>query len=191
MEKGHIILLNGTSSSGKSTLSWELQSQSAEEYYWLSNDAFTDMPHNSYYDRDRTKTYATAISMLFKTAMLFLSNGINVIIDHVMLDDESGKSQELLDCVETLRDAHVLFVFVSCPLDELNRRELARQDRAIGLAKSQYEKLLPEDFYDIVVDTCANTTEECARQILRKQQSMIQNNEPTAFDRMKKRYGHI
>jgi chloramphenicol 3-O phosphotransferase len=135
VEKGHIILLNGTSSSGKSTLSWELQAQSAEEYYWLSNDAFTDMPHNAYYDRDRMKTYATAISMLFKTAMLFLSNGINVIIDHVMLDDESGKMQELLDCVETLRDAHVLFVFVSCPLDELNRRELARQDTPSALQK--------------------------------------------------------
>ena len=89
MKNGHIIFQNGTSSAGKSTLSWEIQGQSEEEYYWLSNDAFTDMPHNSYYDKDRQGTFDRAIMMMYKTVLLYTENGYNVVIDHVLLDDGS------------------------------------------------------------------------------------------------------
>jgi chloramphenicol 3-O phosphotransferase len=48
----------------------------------------------------------------------------------------------------------------------LNRRETARGDREIGLAAGQTDKIIPKDDYDLVVDTHALTTEECARRIM-------------------------
>ena len=111
MKQGSVIFLNGTSSAGKSTLSWAIQEQSDAEYYWLSNDAFTDMPHNKYYEKDWRATFHTAISMMYKTVRLYTEHGLNVIIDHVLLDDAHG-NQELAECLELMRGIPVTFVFV-------------------------------------------------------------------------------
>jgi chloramphenicol 3-O phosphotransferase len=177
--------LNGTSSAGKSTLAWKLQEYLEQDYYWLSNDAFSDMPHNKQYDRDRTGTFRTAITMLYRTVRLFVEDGKNVIIDHVMTYDDKGDCEELFDCAKFMQGIPVLFVFVSCPLEELNRREIARGDRIIGNAEGQFHKLLPADTYDLVVDTYANTTEKCAELIIDKQKSVLSDpNYVTAFDRI-------
>lgn len=180
MEKGHIIFLNGTSSAGKSTLSWEIQGQSDEEYYWLSNDAFTDMPHNTYYERDAKGTFHKAIAMMYKAVLLYVDNGINVIIDHVMLDDDQDK--ELMECARYFQDVHVTFVFVRCPLEELKRRELARGDREIGNAEKQYLSLYPESLYGVIVDTHVSSTSDCAAMILSENARLLaDSNAKTAF----------
>ncbi|MCL1787860.1 MAG: chloramphenicol phosphotransferase CPT family protein, partial [Defluviitaleaceae bacterium] len=93
---------------------------------------------------------------------MYSDRGYNVIVDGV-LDDESW-----MDIfVEILHDNPVLFVHVTCPAAELTRRELARGDREIGLAVEQLDYLCPkEPFYDITVDTHANTTQACADKII-------------------------
>ena len=185
MSIGNVIWLNGTSSAGKSTLAWKLQEYMEKDYYWLSNDAFTDMPHNKQYDRDWSGTYRTAITMLYRTVRLFVEDGKNVIIDHVMTNDDKGVCEELIDCVKFMHGIHVMFLFVSCPLDELNRREKARGDRNIGNAESQFIKLMPTDIYDFVVNTYDDTTEKCAELIIEKHNIIL--NDPsyvTAFESM-------
>lgn len=183
---GNIIWLNGTSSSGKSTLAWKLQEYLEEDYYWLSNDAFTDMPHNKQYDRDWHGTFRTAIDMLYRTVRLFVEDGKNVIIDHVLLDDIRG-NEELLNCVKFMQGIHVMFVFVSCPIEELIRREKSRGDREAGNAEKQFAHLYPANIYDFVVDTYSNTTEKCAELIIGKHNNMLSDlNYVTAFERMLK-----
>lgn len=185
MSIGNIIWLNGASSAGKSTLAWKLQEYMDQDYYWLSNDAFTDMPHNKQYDRDWTETYRTAITMLYRTVRLFIEDGKNVIIDHVMTNNEKGVCEELFDCVKFMHGIHVMFLFVTCPLEELNRREKARGDRKIGNAESQFDKLLPAKMYDFTVDTYADTTEKCAELIIQKHNNILSDpNYVTAFERM-------
>lgn len=191
MSVGNIIWLNGTSSAGKSTLAWKIQEYHVEDYYWLSNDAFTDMTHNKQYDRDRAKTFKTAITMLYRTVLLYIEDGKNVIIDHVMLNDDEGICEELRDCVKFMHGYHVMFVSVNCPIEELLRREKSRGDREIGNAGNQFIHALPADMYDFVVDTYANTTEKCAELIIEKQKSMLGDpNYVTAFERMYSEKSH-
>ena len=187
MKKGHVIFLNGTSSAGKSTLSWQIQEQSDAEYYWLSNDAFTDMPHNKYYDIDRQGTFTKAITMMYKTVLLYTANGYNVIIDHVLLDDEHGRS-ELAECAELFREIHVTFVHVKCPLEKLKEREVKRGDREIGNAERQYKKLYPDEVYDIIVDTHSTSIENCASIVISGHEQFLKGDAyQTSFARMLKR----
>jgi len=87
---------------------------------------------------------------------------MNVIVDTVI--DEQEWLDEILDI---LHDCPVLFVHVTCPLDEMKRREKERGDRLVGLAKEQISLLCPLDnTYDISVDTYKNTHDECADRIM-------------------------
>ena len=78
-----------------------------------------------------------------------------------------------------LQDNPFFFVHVTCPKEELVKRELARGDREIGLAVEQLEYLSPkEQIYDITVGTHVNTADECANKII----ALLDNSDsPQAF----------
>jgi len=166
MKKGTIICLNGVSSSGKSTIARALQENLQEPYYWMSEDTFTFILPDKFNifkndTEDNEKIWDQAIVNYYYAIKMYSERGYNVIVDGV-LDDE-----EWVDIfVEILHDNPVLFVHVTCPEEELVRRELARGDREIGLAVEQLAYLCPkEQIYDITVDTHIDTTEECAGKI--------------------------
>ena len=80
------------------------------------------------------------------------------MIDHVLL-----KIDNLMDeCIELLHEYPVLFVHVTCPLEELRRREEKRGNPS-GAGESQLPLLIPQNTYDIAVDT---TKEECVDKII-------------------------
>ena len=166
MAKGKIIFLNGVSSSGKTTLAKTLQDKLSEPFYVLSNDMFTDdavVPDKfTYIDMDAT--YQRALKGLYYAVKGFSDAGINTIADDVLLR-ENGYDR-LKQCVDLLHDYPILFVHVTCPIDELRRREENRGDRGIGQSESQLADLTPQDTYDITVDTHINTKEECADKII-------------------------
>ena len=101
-------------------------------------------------------------STTWNTIKLFSDLGIDVIVDFVHI----GMSSLMEYFVNLRYECLVLYVNVSCPLEELCRREKERGDRQIGLAESQLSQLNPQDTYDIVVDTFNSTTEECADRII-------------------------
>ena len=169
MQKGRIIFLNGVSSSGKTTLAKVLQEQLEEPFFLLSLDAFANMmrmPENCYaysddngmYNHDKWLQIEDKILSAFHhTIKTFSDIGLHTIVDRVFLEKER---------VGLLRDYPVLFVYVTCPPEELRRREEKRGDREIGQGESQLSQLFPQDTYDITVDTHNNTTEECADKII-------------------------
>lgn len=57
MNKGKIILLNGTSSSGKSTLAKALQSVLDEPYLYIDGDLFWRMFPDAYFDKRPNEEY--------------------------------------------------------------------------------------------------------------------------------------
>ena len=67
--------------------------------------------------------------------------------------------------VEALNEYPILYVNVTCPLEELRRREKER-DRQIGSSESDLKWIASQCTYDITVDTHANTSEECANKII-------------------------
>jgi len=169
MQKGKIIFLNGVSSSGKTTIAKTLQKKLTEPYCWLSVDNFLDtMDERFLNDQEWLRAGGVewiwkALECFHKSIKLFSDIGLNVIADHVV------QKQDWLDeCLDLLRDSDVLFVHVTCPLEELNRREKERGDRQIGQGESQLEMLLPKGgIYDITIDTFNSSKEECADEIIK------------------------
>jgi chloramphenicol 3-O phosphotransferase len=163
MNKGNIILLNGVSSAGKTTLAKAIQARMIEPYFLFGNDVFFDMLPDGLVDLDWPEAEFQAMFLLSRTARLFSDLGKHVILDTVLLS--VMKNDPYRDLRETLAGYPVCFVRVVCPVQELARRERQRGDRDIGQAESQLPLLNPQDGYDLVLDTHAHSGEECAREI--------------------------
>ena len=165
MEKGKIIILNGVSSAGKSTLARTLQDRLSEPFYILANDTFCYMSPVKFIEINAHETYSRALIGMYHTIKTFSDIGINVIVDDVFLQ-ENNPPNRLEECLKLIHEFPVLFVQVTCPLEELRRREKERGDRGIGQGESQLAILDPQDTYDITVDTFNETLEDCADKII-------------------------
>ena len=156
-----VIILNGPSSSGKSTLAGALQYLIREKigylYEIVSIDDFLKMSaHETIYEDDVFEISPALLEAVLSA--LRASNG--VIIDHVIT------SKRIFDrLTEALGDYNTKLIHVTCPREVLKAREAERANRCLGSAEASDEYLFPKDGYDMTVDTHAMSTEECAEQI--------------------------
>lgn len=164
MNKGKIIVLNGVSSSGKTTLAKEIQDAFDEPYMRLSIDDFINMMPSKMIKTDLGNTVYKCQTIMLQTITMLSDAGINVVVDNIMLT----YFQTLKQYISELYDYPVLFVKVDCPPHELRRREADRGDRAIGQGDSQIDDLEPKTMYDITVNTFINTISECVKLIEKK-----------------------
>ena len=175
MKKGTIVLLNGTSSSGKTSISIELINQKEILFHHLSIDDFF-MNFNEFIDKKfpdfkptrevDNQVVAQIIfdpinSMYYSTIKLFSEMGLNVIADTVIDNDKRFN-----ECLDVFFDQPTLFIGVMCSREELMRRERIRGDRQIGLANSQFDKVYCFNEYDLEVNTEELSPIECAEKIL-------------------------
>ncbi|MHC1694433.1 MAG: AAA family ATPase [Eubacteriales bacterium] len=160
MKKGIIIFLNGVSSSGKTTLAKALHDLSPEPPYYISNDLFAAMIPGKYFND--TQKINESFSIMYSLIKTFSDKNVNIVVDSLLLS-----FFRMHQCVETLHNYPVLFVKVTCPSEELRRREEKRGDREIGQGESQLVDLVPIDTYDITVDTYNSSTEDCADMIIK------------------------
>ena len=163
MEKGIIILLNGVSSSGKTTLSKAIQDTMQEPYFLMGNDLFFEMLPDRFCQADWMEAEYQALHMMGRTARLFSDAGKHVIIDAVLLSVQKNDPYAAIQ--NALAGCPVCLVHVVCPAEVLRRRERERKDRDIGQAEGQLSLLYPKDGYDLIIDTHSNTPQECAAQI--------------------------
>lgn len=170
MKKGKIILLNGVSSSGKTSLGWKIQDTAKTHYYLISQDQFCEMWPAPFWSQNPEKEFNHTMSMMYKTIEMFASLGENVVVDHVLLNNEKLKSDNgegtLEDFKKHLDGYEVLYVHVTCQIEELRKREAERGDREIGNAEGQIPYIDPQSGYDITVDTSVDSLDECAKKIL-------------------------
>lgn len=191
MKQGLIVFLNGTSSSGKTSISMELKNQKEIPFHHLSIDDFFrnyfDFINNKFQDTEPTKEvdnigqiiFDPIVSVYYATIKLFLEMGLNVIVDTVIDNDKRFN-----DYLDVLFDYPTLFVGVICSKEELARREQIRGDREIGLANSQYDKIYFFNEYDLEVNTEELSPTECAEKIL----SFIKSDQDySAFKKLSKR----
>ena len=157
------ILLNGTSSSGKTSIARAIQKMASIPFLYASVDAFTDM-----FDWDVIagaelwqECDQAGVAIFHRSLPALLSTRFPVVIDHVL--EHRHWHQE---CHEALQGHKVLSVGVHCPLELLREREKARGDRGIGLAERQYPRVHRHGGYDLEVDTSKLSPNECAQHIL-------------------------
>jgi chloramphenicol 3-O phosphotransferase len=155
-----IILLNGTSSAGKSSIAYKIQEFGDLPYLHVKMDTFLRM---AAHDHIRRRETSNLIIKGFHNSLAGLSVAGNcLVIDHVFQEQEW-----FLNCLKALKDLRVYFIGVHCDLETLKQREINRGDRSIGTAEYQYERVHTKTTYDFEVDTANATAETCAQAILK------------------------
>ena len=154
-------MLNGPSSSGKSTLSKALQGlieeKRNEKYGIISIDDFMKLStEETIYEDD---VFEIAGDMC-ASALEALKTAPGVIIDHVITSERIYRQ-----LTELLGEHRIHSVHVTCPLNVLLGREYARKNRCLGSAEASYTYLFPKDEYDLTVDTSIMTPAECSAKI--------------------------
>ena len=172
---GRVVLLNGTSSAGKTTLALALQRALGDYWHYWALDQFRDgMParHRGLNSQDgepgarglnvvpvaHVRGMVSEIRFgdlglrmlrgMRRAAAAFAREGNNLIIDDLCLEPEF-----LADYVTALKDLDVLFVGLRCRAEVLDARERERPGRFPGTAVRQDERVHRTAVYDLEIDT--------------------------------------
>ncbi|GAB2802732.1 chloramphenicol phosphotransferase [Streptomyces chlorus] len=182
MAAGRVIFLNGTSSSGKSSIARELLGVLDDGvFFHLAVDSFNAMRTKRPLAQEDLDTALRRTRMGFHRSIAAMADvGNDVVVDHVL-----SEPWRLVDCLAVLRPKDVLFVGVHCSPDELTRREKARGDRPPGLAALQYDLVHQHGDYDLECDTGTASPRECAELI---KEFLPRWPTTTAFTRLRARY---
>lgn len=166
LRSGRVILLNGASSAGKSTVARNLRLLLKEEAMIFSMDDYLAM---------NLGKYETALDAVRETGLPFIESfhaaiaeaarkGALVIVDHVI-----GESRRwILDLLNRLDGIPRILVRVECRQDILLERERRRTDRtpAPSHAQRQHESIHRHFPHNLSIDTSGATPRECAMQII-------------------------
>ncbi|WP_092160057.1 chloramphenicol phosphotransferase [Bosea sp. CRIB-10] len=150
---GRIILLNGASSSGKSSLARAVQARIEEPFWHISIDHLRDsgvLPTARI--RSGQFQWASMRDAFFEgfehSLLAYVRCGNNLVVEHIM------ESRDwLLRLVRLLAGQDVFFVGLHCYLAELDRREIARGDRRIGDARRDFHQIHSYCRYDAELDS--------------------------------------
>lgn len=180
--EGRIILLNGASSSGKSSIGRALLPLLPDPWFFVPVDAINAMRSTVHSrvlgDSEITEMLTRTRLGYHRAVAAMASAGNDVIMDYPL-----SEQWRVADLLETLAGYDVTLVEVRCSPDELERRERQRGDRPIGLALSQ-RLVYAHGEFDIVVDTTDTGPSECAKQIVHSLAALVS---PKAFDRLRLR----
>lgn len=177
MAPGKIILINGASSSGKTSIVRALQEVMVEPYLDAGIDKFIWMLPKRYLDRplwDDVLGLATRagqvghrlFSGMHHSIAALSEMGNNVVADHVLVE-----RQWLVECACLFGELPAYFVGVYCPLDVLEQREATRKDRTLGQAKAQAPLVHSHGIYDLKVDSSRMSVQECAHLVRQRIES--------------------
>lgn len=168
-----VIVLNGGSSSGKSTIAEALQELLPDLWLTFGVDAFIDsLPGRGDSPRAditfrsngdvETGTKFMVRESAWRIGLAAMARaGALLILDEVFL--AGGATQTTMRA--TMEGLNVLWVGVHCDPDVAAGREAQRPDRIPGMARTQAQQVHIDMRYDIEVDTTERPPEACARVI--------------------------
>ena len=184
---GKIIILNGTSSSGKSTVGIELKNF-LHQYFFTSIDDFMrglpdsmhgDADHHqaeevgalTKFSEDRTRILDFTITpkgypwlgRFVKGICAFCNKDNGVIFDMIITDDKM-----LHFVADHFREHEVHFVGIICDEETRKQREIGRGDRMHGMYLLNADYVYGACVYDFVVDTSALHPAAAAAEIKHK-----------------------
>jgi len=198
---GRVVIINGPSSVGKSTIAGGIQDAMTEPWLKVGIDDFLRFmperlvnlgpsadPGFRWFPAAATGEEATRIvsgeygHLVMRGMQRAIGGladaGLDVIVDDVLLE-----APWLDGYLEELAAVDVVFVGVTAPLDVIEERELARGDRFPRQARGHYDVVHHDDIYDVKVDTSILDPQACVEQIVER----IQAGPGTAFDLLRER----
>ena len=164
-----IILLNGASSSGKSTFVRALQLALPQPYLNYSSDLLVDgglLPQVNRVEHGTPWSWNVIRPRFFDafhhSIPAFVNAGNRLVVEHIV------EHAHWLDAlVALLAECSVLYVGITCPLDEMEARELRRGNRILGEGRSHLEDGIHTwSGYDLTLDTHAQTAAENIAKVL-------------------------
>jgi chloramphenicol 3-O phosphotransferase len=163
------IVLNGGSSSGKSSIAERLQAILPGLWLHIGVDTLIEaMPATGAgigFAADGTvhvdDEFRTVESAWMTGVAAMVRAGARVVIDDVFLGGPASQQRWR----NALGDLEVLWVGVRCDSTVAAARELTRGDRVPGMAASQADSVHQGVGYDLEVDTTSTDSLACARKI--------------------------
>jgi chloramphenicol 3-O phosphotransferase len=169
-----MIVLNGGSSSGKTSIARSLQAVLTDPWLAISIDMFVDALPPALQAGGPGIGFGTggevSVGPAFRALELTWMQGVaamvragaRVIVDDVFL----GGAESQQRWRDVLDGSVVLWVGVRCDAEVAARREADRRDRPGGMAALQAEIVHRGVAYDFEVDTTERDADECARLIV-------------------------
>ena len=125
--QGRIILLNGTSSSGKSTLVEALRLRLEPQFHYYASDQLADAGFRPVDQEVRFRYRRAFLNGFHRSIAAFAGAGIDLLVEHIV--EEQAWAEELR---VLLAPFDVFWVGVHAPAAEIERREQLRGDRTLG-----------------------------------------------------------
>ena len=177
---GRVILLNGPSSSGKSSVGRAMLPLLEGPWFLVPVDVISGLRstvHRLPLDDAGVQAMLTRTRRGYhRTVAALASAGNDVIMDYPL-----SEPWRLADLLVVLDGFDVTLVDVVCSPDALERRELSRGDRPVGLAASQ--RVFEHTDRDLTVDTTTSSAVESAESIVSRLDTLPR---PKAFDRLRR-----
>lgn len=178
---GKIIIINGPSSSGKTTLALALQKQLDKPFIRFSFDLFLE--HKAFpMEQIRNSKFAwesmrpSVFRGIHQCLPALATAGNNIIFDHII---ETRKW--LHDLVSLISELDVFFVGLHCSLPELERREAQRGNRRRGEASIDFQTVHNITTYDLELNS-ETALEDNVTSLIR---TWKERKRPSALDRMR------
>ena len=157
---GTIVVLNGPSSAGKSTLANAVRDQMGQRCTIVPIDRLFAFAHPEH--PINWTLYFALTEATFAAATAMARADYDVLVDIVF-----ERRDCLVSAVRALEGFRHHYVAVTCELEELEHREVARGNRPLGLARRQYGTVLHDARYGLQIDTTRAETADCAAQVVR------------------------
>jgi len=193
-----IIILNGASSAGKTTIASSFQEIEATPFLYVSVDAFMHMlpqkwigsqpegiqllpsqkiPNTPSIDI-KLGPIAEKLFTGYRDCLLALFNaGNNVITDLIL-----SREQDFQNLVDHFGELRAFLIGVYAPLEVLEVREIKRGEPR-GLARGRFDAVYNKKIeYDLFIDTTQTSPRQAAERI----QKLIMSTEPRALKSVKK-----
>jgi chloramphenicol 3-O phosphotransferase len=183
---GQVVVLNGTSSSGKTSIAnafQELRSQAGDLWLVIGLDDFLAKLPGRWVEvgawvgslaedgvrleREGDQAnfhigeHARRLMHAYRRTVREIARaGINVVVDEVALQED-----EWHDWCAALDGLDAAWIAVRCDVDVASQREAARGDRAPGLVRGQADVVHQFPDYDLELDTTKQPVDLVARQL--------------------------
>lgn len=158
-----IVILNGPSSSGKTSTAKALQ-QLIPGLFHVDLDVFEEMAPQQYFESANAELNRRRFNQMRECMHTFVkalaSSGHKVVVDEVV------NALAMPALIRAFSGWNAWLVGVHCSSAALRERERARGDRPLGLAEHQNATIHTDVRYDIEIDTTTFAPLVCAQEIV-------------------------